>query len=513
MPRYLVTDPEGNKHYVTGPGSQEDALAHFQSQWQPTPKSAPMPTGDQMADTTAKGLGGIGSLLGVAAPIVAGEAVIPAVGGLVGAGLVGAGTKAVLDKAGTTQMLNNAADKLEGPEGPYHAYQESDVKHPIIGGTAANMIANLGSATRPAALAGESLRAIPEGAATLAGGLAAPGAAQLTGGIGKLLTRGEGLPFVSNAVSDALIPRSKVPLGQEGPAIVNTLADMHGTPSLPAGAAPDFGTMKQALQGGGQQLGAAVGAAKGPAFAAVNPEGLGSAVQGAIQSAMTENPGNFPGAAAGAVNPRLSIDPKAAKVLAGHMAAAEDIQTPEEAANIQTQLYKAAQMARKKTSPSSPVAALYERAAGKIGEAIQSSIPGPQLEALQAANKPFGDFRDIQKLALASADSRGNVDPQKFLAGWNTMTPAERAAADPNGQIAALVKQPNAGGFGDRLTQALTSLGDLHVGTGLGQLLLGKNLAQPPVRFNAPQPVAATAQAYPNTLQQSGGIAGLLGGR
>jgi hypothetical protein len=43
MPSYLITAPDGKKYKVTGNGTKEDALAHFQAQYASQQQPAPQP--------------------------------------------------------------------------------------------------------------------------------------------------------------------------------------------------------------------------------------------------------------------------------------------------------------------------------------------------------------------------------------------------------------------------------------------------------------------------------------
>jgi hypothetical protein len=61
VPTYLITAPDGKKFRVTGEGTKEEALAHFQSKYSAPPQQEPPPP-DPAADMGwgQKGLAGIG---------------------------------------------------------------------------------------------------------------------------------------------------------------------------------------------------------------------------------------------------------------------------------------------------------------------------------------------------------------------------------------------------------------------------------------------------------------------
>lgn len=468
------------------------------------PKSAPvtaMPTGDQMADTTAKGLGGIGALLGTAAPFVAASAegapLLPVGVALGTAGLAGYGAKKVLDAAGTTQMLNNAADKLEGPEGPYHAYQESDVKHPIIGGTAANMIADLGSATRPAALAGEALRAIPEGASALAGGIAAPLAEAGYSGLGRLLAG-------PKKVSDA----------ETGNALLQALNSTHGTPNPPVS---DTGQFRAAMLEGKNALGKPVEAARQAAYdAAAVPADLPGYFNQAVGEGLTKG-GNANGMM-GKFNPLFSRSPSASQdILSTASAATPEMNSLEKARAIQGQFSDQAAKLRQQLqglSPGkvkSPEADVYGNVAGSIDNAIKSLIPSEQRQALEKANSPYSAFEDMRQM-LQKANSGGQVSASKAKALWDTKTPKQKAKMDPEGYFDKIFKTQDPGLI-QKLWSGITSIPKaglaktIGYGNGLGSLL--SEPVSPRFQLNAPIPPNAPAAP----LAVSGGIAGLLGGR
>lgn len=84
MPTYIVTGPDGTKYRVSGPGTEQEALAHVQSQnSQPQPAAQPtVGVGEDMLRSGATGVrqgieSGLGSLSDAAHMNASGEGIIP----------------------------------------------------------------------------------------------------------------------------------------------------------------------------------------------------------------------------------------------------------------------------------------------------------------------------------------------------------------------------------------------------------------------------------------------------
>lgn len=445
--------------------------------------------------------GGIGSLLGVAAPFVAAgpAGAIPVAGGLLAAGLGGYGAEKGIEKSGLGDLLKQSSDYYRGA---LPKYNESDAQHPIMGGTAYNMVGNMANELSPNGINANIVEAGPGLAALVAGGKAAELGTGATQGLGRLLT---GSP--------------KVPVGQEANALLSTIEDTHGriTPVGKEGPAPipqvkRTGEFRDVLATGRNELGAPVKVAKEAAYNAIEtPKDLSQKMNDVVMQGLVEK-GNAKGMM-GNFDPQFSKSPEAsADILSTMKQASGKIDSIDKAKALQEQFAGKAAAIRQRlngTSPNkavSPEADVYDSASKAIDKYIKSLIPQSERSALESANAPFSAYANIQDLALKANNADGEFNPKKFRALWNSQKDAARAKMDPEGKIEALLKQGD-DGLGARLLQVAKQAGNAKFSSALETLVSKK--PKLPIRYNA-QPKPPISQG---PLVQSGGLAGLLGSR
>ena len=503
MARYKIVDPEGKSWNVEGEGSQRDALAHFQSQWksggQPAPGvldtlKASLPQNAEQASNMARTTSNAAGIAGLLLPLgeaAASGTLLPAAAGLAGAAGVGYGAKKLMDAAGTTDMLNRGADALRAGT---HDYQESDVNHPIIGGTAANMIANLGGTNGLRRLGANALTAVPDSAAMLAGAAAGGPIAEGAQGIGQLLW---GSP--------------KVPLTESGNAVLGALDKTYGTNSPKV---KDTGEFRAAMDANRSTLGAPVEAAKEAAYdSATMPKNFSGFVNQAIGKGLVEG-GNAKGAM-GKFEPIFSKNPQASKdVLATAQEATPGMNSMEKARAIQGQFAQTAADLRKPlnappgTKVKSPAADIYSNVAGSIDEALKSLMTDEGRQGLEAANNKFSPFAKAHEF-FQKANAGGDFSAAKSKALWDTLKPAERAKMDPQGHLAKIMDTGNPGLI-TKLAEGIGSVAKIPLKTvGLGRLANGiesliTSSPKNAFRFNAPA-------VAPQVPAAAGGIAGAYG--
>ena len=479
-------------------GMRDTANSGYPGPGDLTPEQYAQKNGSMTADQAAGALNKVGAAAGVAAPFLAASAadapMLPVAAGLGAAGLVGAGVKKASDAMGLTSLLQKGSDALmQGGQKPGAWFPTVE---PHSTSVPWNMIGNMGNELSPRGILANGLTAIPDTAAALAGGLAAGPAEEGAQGLGRLLL---GTP--------------KVPLDQSGNAVLQALQKTHGT------AAPDVSTTGQfrdALNAGRDQMGAPVKAAQAAADASAKvptdfPSAFDQAVQAGLQQG-TKVPGNL--------NAAFSKDPATARAIQAAVGDAQDtlpngngVDSIAKARALQGQFSQEAARLRQPvlgaagSKVNAPGADVYSNVAGSIDTAIKGMMTPAGRQGLEAANAPFSSFADAQTL-FQKANTKGQFDPSKAKALWDTLSPAKQAKMDPSGYFGKLMDTGDPGvisKLGDALGAAVRlPLKLAGRGNGLGALL-----SQPTssgFQFAAPQVNAPTA-----AMQAGGGLSGLLG--
>lgn len=446
-----------------------------------TERAHPGMTEDQLAG----GAGKLGASAGVLAPLVEGATTgtfLPAAGGL-GIGLgTGLATDYALKKTGLTPLLERKAAELRaGMPEPQHAGGS--------GAVALNFLDRLLNETTPRGMAANALEAAPTLASSATGALAGLGGTKLSG-----------------LLSEGLLGKPKVPTGQEAGALLAAMGKEHpvvaapgeegGLTTLLQPKAPNprtTGELREAMQAGRDIRGKRVGAAKEAAYAATElPADFERGIGTAVMEGLTGQ-GNAKGMM-GEFDPQFSKSPKAsADVIQTIKEAAGKLDSLDKLRAIQSQFDAKAAQARQAVNamnPSkavSPEADVYSSVSKSLDKYIKGLLPAGPRASLEAANRPFSGYGDLQQIALRSS-AGGKLSPAKFKALWDTKTPAQQAKMDPNGTIRAMLDQGGAN-IGPRLWEAIKQLP--NVGRALKPLTKQGKL---PVRFNKP-PVELPAQA------------------